>query len=109
MVPKNVLAATALLLYGLVLVMTTSSRVRRMAALVILNAFLCHVGGYIDWDILCNAALVTLVTATSRWKHTRALCVASGAVWGLNHFLVDSALVHALGVQAVGALCLLQS
>jgi 4-amino-4-deoxy-L-arabinose transferase-like glycosyltransferase len=106
--PKKILAITAVILYGLVLQMTTSEFVRRAAAVVILNALLCHVGGCIEWDIVCNAVLVALVTASSRWRHHRKACAASCALWMMNHYLVDSALVHVLGVQAVGAVCLLQ-
>lgn len=109
MQPKTVLAATAALFFGYVAIVTRNPTVRRISALVIANAILCHVYGktFIEWDVFCNVAIVVVVLALAPCKHVllpKVLSVAT--VWLFNHFVFDSVIVHACLVQGTGAMLL---
>jgi hypothetical protein len=88
--------------------MRARKRVARLAAFaVVLNATLCHLCGWVDWDVFCNAILATFVLLTCRSRRRRhtivKLSIVASLVWLVNHHLVDSPFLHALLVQGLGA------
>ena len=108
---KPILAFTAVVIFGYILVVTQEIHVRRVALLIITNALLCHLYGKecVDWDIFCNVVLLVMVLCTTTNKSKMAALVGIGSIaWMLNNFVIDCALLHALLVQGMGALALLE-
>jgi predicted membrane-bound dolichyl-phosphate-mannose-protein mannosyltransferase len=104
---KPFLALTALVLFGYVAIATQEVCIRHMSLVVIVNAFLCHMGGFIMWDIFCNVILIVLVLSTACNRRTIWSIAFVGVVaWVLNHCLFDNCVLHALLVQGGGALAL---
>ena len=109
--PKPILAVTALCIFGVVACLTKKQSIRTVAQVVMLNAALCHIKGYLNWDVYCNFALATcfLLTDERVRKEALPLCLPLLGVFLANHFVFDSFLVHAVVVQGTGGYMLLRS
>lgn len=108
---KPILAATAVVIFGYVAIMTQEVHIRRIALITIINAFFCHVFGnaFIKWDLFCNTILIvfTICTCTAVVKQKLSKIIGIAAlVWFVNHYILDSVIVHAIFVQGMGALAL---
>ena len=98
------LALTAVCVFGYLHATTPDSLLRWGALAVAVNGVLCHVGGLVDWDVACNAAMWVFVQMTSRDQPRDVLwCGAPVLVWAINHTGPQRRWVHALGVQLLGA------
>lgn len=106
---KPLLAVSALLVFGRVVAIASDPRVRAIASFVMFNALLCHVMGCVEWDVACNAGMAAFLAATVCNKSELLLLglVGMGAWWA-NHHVSDSAFVHAICVQGLGATALLR-
>ena len=104
---KPLLALTALVVFGYVAIITQEVCIRNMSFIIIVNAFFCHVGGFILWDVFCNAILIVLTLYSASNRQTILSIIVVGVVaWLLNHFFINDCLLHAILVQGGGALAL---
>jgi hypothetical protein len=108
---KPILAATAVVTFGYVAIMTQEVYIRRIAVMTILNAFFCHVFGneFIKWDLFCNTIVIVFALCTCaviEKQKLSSIITTTTLLWVLNHYVLDSAIIHAIFVQGMGALAL---
>ena len=102
---KPLLVATALVWYSVVYVLTDSIFAKTIAGIVMINAFLCHLGGHARWDVFCNTWMTSMLVLEHKLS---CRFVLMGAVmFMVNHHTIQSQCIHALFVQGSGALGLL--
>lgn len=104
---KPFLAFTAIVVFGYLIQTACTAYVRTIASLVLINAILCHIFGFVEWDVMCNAALTSFVyMSITNSNEMFFLFLTWACVWLINHHFIQSALLHTIGVQGVGALFL---
>jgi hypothetical protein len=107
---SKVLGVTVALIFGILSYTTKNESIRMLSNLIIVNGILCHstqCEAFILWDIAFNAAVVVLINLTNKRKAKGfALTIAALLIWLTNHFVFHSSVVHALGVQFIGAVVL---
>lgn len=109
MYQKKILSVTAFLTFGYVALITNDDRLKRYIAIcVMLNGFLCHSKNCVKWDVFCNTIIVIVANCTCKDQPTMLCGTSIGVViWLLNHYILDSVLLHAMCVQLSGAILLL--
>lgn len=86
----------------------TSDPFRKVISLLIaVNAVLCHIGGFLQWDLFCNVFIATYVIITELLPPDLMLLTSFGGVaWTINHFTIQNPMIHFLLVQVIGAFVL---
>lgn len=94
-------------LAGPIVVLSNDDEQRTLALIVLLNGLLCHLLGFVLWDVAWNVALILWINARTAWQpYTLLLSLFAGLVFRVTDGHPWLAWLHVLGVQLPLMACL---
>ena len=97
--------ALALVPFGVLAVATTEDVFTRcVASVVVINGLACHLFGFVQWDVMCNALLIGMVNRRSVHQPWTFVCTAIAVVNWITSCCVSKPIktaIHIVGVTCV--------